>query len=177
MADCSYQHYRNQTLRLPNRDYGKTGIYFVTICTAGRRPFFGMVTGDLTHLSPMGQIAHDCWQAIPRHHSHVALDEFVVMPNHVHGLIKIVQATSDSEHTTNQFGPLQKGALPAIVQSYKAAVTRLCRRRGYAQFKWQPRYYEHIVRRDGSLNRIRQYIVDNPRKWHRDLNHPDDVWM
>jgi putative transposase len=107
----------------------------------------------------------------------VALDAFVVMPNHVHGLIHIVQAIDGCHTTTNQFGPLQKGALPAIVQSYKAAVTRQCRRQGHDQFKWQSRYYEHIVRRDGSLHRIRQYIVDNPRKWAGDRDNATDLWM
>jgi putative transposase len=138
VPDRPYQCYRRDTIRLPNRNYGKAGIYFVTICTHARMSFFGTVEGTGTHLSAMSQIAHDCWQAIPHHHPHVALDAFVVMPNHVHGLIHIVQAIDGRHTTTNQFGPLQKGALPAIVQSYKAAVTRQCRRQGMISSNGSP---------------------------------------
>jgi REP element-mobilizing transposase RayT len=182
MAEARFKNrYRTTTTRLPQYDYGKAGFYFVTICTHDRLSFFGDVVNENPDLSAIGHIAHDCWLAIPQHHTHVALDAFVIMPNHVHGLIQIVNpvpaADPVRQRVGNQFGPLQKGSLPAIVQSYKAAVTRQCRQQGHEHFKWQPRYYEHIVRQDGSLDRIRQYIVDNPRKWATNQQNLPNQWM
>ncbi|MEM9003267.1 MAG: transposase [Cyanobacteria bacterium P01_F01_bin.86] len=182
MTDALFKNrYRPKTIRLPRHNYGRVGMYFVTICTHQRSHYFGQVVGDRVVLSAIGQIAHDNWQAIPNHHHrYVALDAFVIMPNHMHGLIQITKLSENPDQgqaTVNRFGPLQKGSLQAIVQSYKASVTRACRRKGNNDFKWQPRFYEHVVRHNGSLNRIRQYIVNNPRKWSLDRNNSLGLWM
>ncbi len=182
MAEARFKgRYRTTTTRLPQYDYGKAGFYFVTICTHNRLPYFGDVVNTDPDLSAIGHIAYDCWLAIPQHHTHVVLDAFVIMPNHVHGLIQIVDSVPAADPAGNslgnRFGPLQKGGLSAIVQSYKAAVTRVCRQQGHDHFKWQARYYEHVVRQDGSLDRIRQYILDNPRKWAENRHNSPNQWM
>ena len=140
-------------------------------------------------LSDMGNMAHQNWAAIPGHFDHVALDEWVIMPNHVHGLIGIMDwpvggnnkfnpgsvetrnfasLRDMSKPSENKFGPLKPGSLSAIMQAYKSSVTRWARKNDYIDFAWQPRFHDHIVRNDRSMNRIRDYIIHNPLKWNSD---------
>ena len=135
-----------------------------------------------------GQIAQKHWQEIPEHFNHVYIDAYVIMPNHVHGIIIIdrpnqksnvetrnfasLQLTSQPTARSNKFAPLKPGSLQAIIHAYKASVTRWCRKNGDDIFRWQPRFYEHIIRNDCSLNNIRRYIINNPAKWSKDTNNP-----
>ena len=174
--------YRIESTRHPDWDYSSAGCYFVTICacgsvqTRGIPSPFGEVVDCEMRLSPIGEIVRTFWLQIPNHHSHVTLDAFVVMPNHVHGIIVIgtpppVETrnfASLQPANTNQFGPLKRGSLQAIIHSYKAAVTRSCNCNSETAFKWQPRYYEHIIRTKASLNKIRAYIHSNPTNWAED---------
>jgi REP element-mobilizing transposase RayT len=155
--------------------------------------FFGDVDENEAWLSPVGEIARQHWADIPTHFGHARLDEFVVMPNHVHGIVIIedpgVEASDvrpgvETRHVAslqqlqqNRFGPLKPGSLQAIMHAYKAAVTRWCRQNGHDAFAWQPRYYEHIIRNDQDLARIRQYIRDNPAQWANDRNSVGNLWM
>lgn len=145
----------------------------------------------------IGSIAFENWQAIPEHFDHVELDEFIVMPNHIHGLIGIkahsvldsegahlgtnlyscephcrdvksnVSTNKDLATKMSEISP-RAGSLSTIIRSYKGSVTRQCRMKGYNFFKWQNRFYEHIVRNDKSLNDIREYIYYNPMQWGKD---------
>lgn len=175
--------YRIESTRLKNWDYAAAGYYFVTICTRHRQPFFGRVQGGVMRLSPVGEIARRCWVEIPHHFDHAAIDEFVVMPNHVHGLVVLYDNTvetrpaetrpAETRHVASlpeprEFGPLKPGSLSKIVQAYKAAVTRLARMEGFRDFAWQPRFYDHIVRDRRALQNIRRYIRENPQKWELD---------
>ena len=174
--------YRIETTRLPGWDYAAAGWYFVTICTRDRRSFFGNVENGEMHLSPMGEIAVQFWQEIPQHTTGwVTLDAFVVMPNHVHGIIVIVE-TLQCNVSTGDDNPMsaispRAGSLGAIIRSYKSAVTRWCRQNGYTEFGWQPRFYDHIIRDEKALNNIRRYIAENPLRWSEDQNNPENVWM
>jgi len=163
-------------------DYGSPGAYFVTIC-ARRGTFpFGRIVGGEMRLSPAGMVAAQCWREIPDHFPHSRLDAFCVMPNHLHGIIWIVRARRavplrDGSVVGHQreFGTPVPGSLSAIVRSFKAAVTRRVNRLpGEARpFAWQRNYWEHVVRNETSLLRIRRYIAENPLRWDLDRENPD----
>ena len=171
--------YRIEKTRSSRSHAGEAGIYFVTLCCHQRKNYFGSVVHNAVQLTEIGCIAHNCWSMIPMRYPHVSLDTFVVMPNHLHGLIEIqTQAeTENRKPRSNQLWQLQQGSLYAIVQAYKAAVKRICWYWDYEEFKWQSRHFEQIVPPDGSLNRIRQDILNNPRKWTMERNNPSSLWM
>lgn len=177
--------YRVESTRLQNRNYAANGSYFVTICTSDRLHFFGdVITGNM-QLSTIGEIAQQFWAEIPNHFTYTYTDIYVVMPNHVHGIIVIDRPTnvetchgaSQSNDEFNKFSPLKRNSLQAIINAYKSSVTRWCRKNGYENFAWQPRFYDHIIRADGSLDRIREYIINNPIKWDKDKNNATNLWM
>jgi len=189
--------YRVASTRLPNRDYSANGWYFVTICTHQKLCFFGDAIAGGIQLSEIGKIAQKFWAEIPSHFHNTYLDAYIIMPNHVHGIVVIdrspcrdvacnvstevpTQANNFAEYDVSramsEMSP-KAGSLSAIVRSYKAAVSRWCRMNSYLSFAWQPRFYDHIIRADGSLDRIREYIVNNPTKWELDKNNPSNLWM
>ena len=167
--------YRIESTRLPNYDYSSNGYYFITICTHKQFCYFGGVNNKQMHLSQVGRIAQKHWQEIPQHFKDVYIDEYVVVPNHVHGIIVINRPdnveTRNFASLPNKFAPLKPGSLQAIIHAYKSSVTRWCRKNDDSDFCWQPRFYEHIIRNQKSLNNIRQYIVNNPAKWSEDADY------
>jgi putative transposase len=120
-------------------------------------------------LSPPGEIAHRFLAEIPRHFPHAEVDEFVVMPDHVH-VILVLRAPPHSvqQRPKRTFGPLAPGSLSKIIQAYKASVTRQARLDGHSGFAWQERFYDHIVRDEKSPGRIRACIAGNPARWGAD---------
>jgi REP element-mobilizing transposase RayT len=147
--------------RLQGYNYALSGAYFVTICTHERACLFGAVNAGEMQLSRVGQYAASCWLAQPEHFANVDLDAWVMMPNHLHGILVI---DSDRE-------PSSTVTLGAILNTYKGAVTRMVRRLpGCAELRvWQGRYHDHIIRDEGRLNTIRQYVMDNPARWQEDI--------
>ena len=155
---------------------------------------FGAIDDDNVTLSKLGQIAKNAWVAIPQHFAHVVLDHYVVMPNHIHGRLFIEddpQVDVGERHDTNEddpqadvgaqyivplhptkrsFGSMVTGSLPSIVRTYKAAVTReINRTHSISPAKiWQRNYYEHVIRSERDLNRIREYILTNLARWAED---------
>ena len=179
------KHHR-RSIRLKGYDYAGPGAYFVTICTQDRACFFGAVADGEMQLNNSGQIAKAAWDELPARFPSVRLDAFIVMPNHVHGIIMVGAqfiAPSDGFGATNQGVMNHAPTLGEIVRAYKAASTRLIRQAGTPDFAWQRNYYEHVVRDEESLNRIRQYILDNPERWEFDHENPaatapdlEDAW-
>lgn len=176
--------YRVESTRLRGWDYSSAGLYFVTICTCGRECFFGDVVDGEIRLSHIGEIAHQYSLEIPDHSPpNIKLDEFVVMPNHIHGIIAIVDddrtrrdvACNVSTNTNNTAMSPKSGTLGAIVRSYKSAVSRWARLNNHLSFAWQARYYDRLVRNERALERIRQYIAGNPEKWKTDRNNPSNL--
>ena len=168
-------HHR-RSIRIKGYDYTQGGAYFITICVRGRECLLGSVVDSQVQLSQYGEIADACWQAIPDHFEHVEIDAFVVMPNHIHGIVCIANRdpgkalASSSEH----IGKPVSGSIPTIVRSYKAAITKGVNQlqdRPSAPF-WQRNYYERIIRDELSLQRIREYIANNPCRWEQDQLHP-----
>ena len=183
------QHDR-RSIRLPEYDYGQPGAYFITVCTQGRMCLFGDVVRGRMRLNAHGRIVAEEWHRTERIRDHVALDAFVVMPNHVHGIIGITvdpdghgpnerrgTARRAPTGTNRRFGQPRPGSLPTIVRAFKSAATRrINQHRGTPGASvWQRNYYEHIVRGRRDLERIRRYIRTNPARWHRDRNHPRKI--
>ncbi|HUW58263.1 MAG TPA: transposase [Planctomycetota bacterium] len=190
MSSGPAEHHR-RSVRLKGFDYAQAGGYFVTVCADKRRPVFGRISEGKLVLNARGQIVRACWQEIPRHFPQTELDAFVVMPNHVHGVIVIHEQTdgrlsgdvgaqhavplqSEKASSARAFGELPARSLPAIMRSFKSAVTRRIRERGGRRMRvWQRGYYEHVIRNNDDLNDIRRYIVDNPARWATDSENPD----
>jgi putative transposase len=187
LSSIKYKNkYRIATSRLKDWDYSAVGWYFITICTGARIPFFGDIEDGDVHRSPLGEITLRYWLEIPNHFSQVSVDEFVVMPNHVHGIIVIDApeiragavetqhaASLHNEHNqppqqTSQKSLPKPGSISAIVRSYKSAVTRWAGKNGYPEFRWQARFYDHIIFQESELNNIVAYIRENPTNWAED---------
>lgn len=169
-------HHR-QSIRLRGFDYASPGAYFVTIVTQSRECLFGDVVAGVMVLNDAGHVADMCWRAIPTHFPHTTLDTYQIMPNHVHGIIWITDRPTNGVGVEN-FQPLRVNryqyvipkSFPSIVRGYKIGVT-IGIRQFHSWFAWQRNYWEHIIRNDDELNRIRQYIMDNPRNWEMDPEH------
>ncbi len=161
--------YRIDSIRLNDFDYSQPGLYFVTICTNNHAYYFGDVMDETIVLSVAGQIALKYWNEIPSHFPNVQLDNYVIMPNHIHGIINIVETTYkgvSSGHTTIETPKLSVSTLGVIINQYKRICTITMKKEGI-NFAWQSRFYDHIIR-EGELDIIRQYIINNPKTWKND---------
>jgi REP element-mobilizing transposase RayT len=170
------QKHHRRSIRLKEYDYTQPAAYYITLCTKTRQCLFGDVTKGEMRLNSLGYIAFSCWQAIPNHFPHVELDAFVIMPNHLHGILVIsdtIVGATPASPLRHPCGPTPK-SVGAIVGSYKAAVSKrinsICNTESNSI--WQRNYYEHINRDQESLHNIRQYIVENPRCWTEDPENP-----
>lgn len=180
-----------RSLRLRDYDYRQNGAYFVTICTYHRQLLFGDITdqGEV-QVNRYGQIVLDCWNAIPFHFPNVETDAFVVMPNHLHGILVIVddpamrtqhaaslqqsQPQNSTQAVSNTFARVDAGSLSASIRSFKSAVSRRSHELGSASEAsvWQGRFHDKIIRNEVMLNAIRQYIEANPLNWAFDEENP-----
>ena len=174
------RHHR-RSIRLKGYDYTQPGAYFITIVTYERMPLFGEIVNGEMRLNEYGQMVRDEWfqTAVVRPYVVLHPDEFVVMPNHVHGIIWIVDTDADGgddvgarrrRAPAEQFGKPIPGSIPTIVRSFKSMTTRRINllRNTPGAAVWQRNYYEHIIRHERALNAIRQYIIENPRRWQMD---------
>ena len=173
------QKHHRRSIRLKEYDYSRFGAYFVTICTQDRKCFLGTVGNETVELSPMGKIVHEFWFEIPKHFQHVRLDVFVVMPNHVHGILLIGDSEGGNTNADAERGgetpPLRRVTLGQVVAYYKYQTSKMINRiRNTAGMPvWQRNYYEHIIRNEKELNQCREYIINNPLKWVLDQENPD----
>jgi REP-associated tyrosine transposase len=168
--------YRIKSARHPNWDYTDNAAYFVTICTKGRECYFGEIANGQMKLSDIGKIAFDCWMEIPKHFPFVKLDAFVIMPNHVHGIIIIDKSVETQDFASqnnqpniepnietqdfaslriskNKFGPQSKN-LASIIRGFKIGVTKNVRKI-HAGFSWQSRFHDRIIRDNKEFERIK----------------------
>ncbi len=136
-----------------------------------------MIVDGQMHLHAAGREAGQCWLQIPRHFPNVELDEFVVMPNHVHGILVLSRGAACRAPTVERFGQPVSGSLPTVIRSFKSAVTQ----RSNALHGtpgasvWQRNYYEHVIRDEASLQGMREYIANNPLQWALDRENPVHV--
>ncbi len=176
--------YRMESTRLPNWDYGSNAAYFVTICTKNRIHYFGEISNRGMKLSEIGKMAVKYWDEIPQHFPFVKLGAFVVMPDHVHGIVIIDKPDNKNNKNNvnvgaqnfaslrlnkNKFGPQSKN-LASIIRGYKIGVTKNARKIKPG-FAWQSRYHEHIIRNEISYSKIENYIITNPLKWFENSNN------
>ncbi|MGF1497256.1 MAG: transposase [Elainellaceae cyanobacterium] len=171
-------HHR-RSIRLQDYDYSQAGAYFVTICTQGRECLLGEVIDTSISLSQYGVIVEQVWHQIPHHFPSVTLDAAVIMPNHFHGIIVIAEESFPVQQESQDLAPKQnfkKPTLGQIVAYFKYQSTKLINAvRDLAGVKfWQRNYYEHIIRSEASLARLRTYIEQNPQKWQHDQLHPQN---
>ena len=185
---------QRRSIRLREYDYSNPGMYFVTVCTYHRRCLFGKIIRDTMRLSAMGNMVAEQWCALPRRFEHIALDEFIVMPNHIHGIIKIID-TENTPLAIEQTSQTRRGdpcGRPKSRQSAKnrvplgnvvGAFKSLCVYRLKQRAKqnasdcmtgklWQRNYWEHVIRGNEDLMRVREYIQYNPMQWKWDSLNP-----
>jgi len=170
------QHHHRRSIRLAGYDYSQVGAYFVTVCAQGQMCLFGEIRNGEMYLNDVGRIVEQCWNEIPTHFPDVKLDEYVIMPNHVHGILIITDAVG-----AKNFSPLQTSlqtphgtskTIGSIIHGFKIGVTKWFRQYTEIVTVWQRNYYEHIIRNEESLHRIREYIVNNPLQWEFDRENP-----
>ena len=201
-------------MRLRGFNYAHPGAYFITVSTRNRICLLGDVIDDKMPLSEAGRLAQAVWEGLPTHYPHIRLDAWVVMPNHVHGIVMLTEADPDPHPIRAGFKPAPaktgtaannarhglpeiyndpvragfkpapaktgtaannaRHGLPEIVRAFKTFSARRINdvRGAVGTPVWQRNYYEHIIRDDEALNRIRQYIMDNPARWHEDPENP-----
>jgi putative transposase len=177
------RHHR-RSIRLKGYDYAQEGEYYVTLCVQDRELAFGDIKNGRMLLSEIGNIATTCWMEIPLHFPNVLLDEFVIMPDHMHGIVILGNRKKEGEnvrrgHTVGtrhavsqresqrfrEFGRPEVGSLSTIIGSFKSAVSKRAHVEGYSTFAWQSRFYEHIIRDGDDYARIRNYILENVMRW------------
>jgi putative transposase len=162
------QKHHRHSLRLPGYDYNRAGVYFVTIVTWQRETFLGEIIDKKMHVNLIGLMIQNEWQRLTRRYAGLVTDDFVVMPNHIHGIIVFTGDAPQNEiMDSSMVGP---GSLAAVIRGFKSSTALRFNRTRSANgvSLWQRNYYEHIVRDEIDLVRIRQYIQDNPIHW------PDD---
>ena len=172
------------SFRLQGYDYAQVGAYFITIVSHQRSCLFGTILDGEFIPNTGGRIVQFTWNALPAQFPGTGLDAFIVMPNHIHGIVHITERRRQSvgaQHAapllrTGFSRPyVQPGSFGVIVRSFKAAVTkRINEVRGTPKTPvWQRNYYEHVIRNEGSLQRIREYILNNPAQWDLDPENPE----
>jgi putative transposase len=180
-----------RSIRLKGWDYASPGWYFVTLCAQNRECLFGDIVNEDMLLNDAGRNIKKCWQDIPEHFPHVTLDEFIIMPNHVHGIIFIAHSVGAYNHTpqkldrpirrrANIYSPLPDNpplrsaskTVGSIVRGFKIGVSEWFRKNTDMSVIWQRNYYEHIIRNEIELDQTRQYICNHPATWPLDDENP-----
>lgn len=183
--------FSRKSIRLKNFDYSTPAAYFVTIRIEQCGYLFGDVIDEQMKLNVLGEKVKEYWLNIPKHYPNVLLDEYVIMPNHIHGIIMLFEPgsgvrqnaidvvdlpcngvrenTENTKRTSDEkfYSKLspQKGTISVIIREFKASFTLWCRKNNYEDFKWQRNFYDRIIRNEKELFNIRGYILNNPIKW------------
>lgn len=187
MTISSAIHHR-RSIRLKDYDYAEAGAYFITLCTHNRQPFFGEIVGAglapaQMELNEYGRIALEQWLQIPTRFDHIELDAFVVMPNHIHGIL-LINESAVYQNGEPQCGQPQglplRVALGNIVGAYKSLVANEClkifKTKNELMGKlWQRNYWEHIIRDEQDLSNAYDYILNNPAQWETDQLYSREI--
>ena len=183
------KHHR-KSIRLNEYSYSQDGLYYTTICIQNRHCLFGEIIDKKMILNNYGKIAMQCWQKISQHFLNAVLHEYIIMPNHIHGIIEIrssdTSATVGARHALpyiynaasknscslpenpNRFQNQGKNTLSAVIGSFKSAVSKQIHEHNYIGSIWQRNFWEHIIKDEQSYKNISQYIIDNPADWADD---------
>lgn len=179
--------YRIKSARLDGWDYSQDAAYSVTICTKDKKHFFGEIRNKEMRLSPIGEIVTKEWVKTEKLRKNIKLDKWVVMPNHIHGIIIIDNWSVDGvcrdvarnvSTTKNKFSKIspKPNSLPAIIRSFKSAVTKQAREI-YPNLNqlWQPRYYDHIIHTEKEYGDTQDYILNNVKNWEKDKENKNKI--
>jgi putative transposase len=190
------EKYRRRSIRLKGYDYSQPGYYFVTLCTKDRECFLGEIASSKMILNEMGKMVENIWREIPIYFLFISIDQYIIMPNHFYGIIKIADQNKGSHncrglinqtptgHQTYSSDPISndwilmknpKITLGKIVRYFKAKSALEIRNKMGNSFCWQRNYYEHIIHDENELTRIRKYIQDNPVNWSNDEDNPVNI--
>ena len=175
-----------RSIRLKGFDYSSPGKYFLTICTLNRDCLLGEIYEGKMILSAAGKIVHKEWLRTPMVRSGIDLDAFIIMPNHLHGIISICMRRGDPMERPEVLGEdgraprrvaptapvLKPNTIGAMIGQFKSISTKSIRESSCSGFYWQRNYYEHIICNESELNQIRKYILDNPANWNEDQDNP-----
>lgn len=163
-------------IRLKEYDYSQPGEYFVTICTKNHECMFGSIENGKMDLNERGRIVDGCWKGIPEHFSHVGLDEYIIMPNHVHGII-IINEIDMNRSRGEVTSPLRKQTLGNIAAYFKYQSTKLINESHDTPGAkvWQRNYYDRIIRGEKELQNIQDYIANNVLTWAFETEHPENI--
>ncbi|MBL0731727.1 MAG: hypothetical protein JJW03_02585 [Desulfosarcina sp.] len=197
MTERFKNRYRIASARLQSWAYGWNGAYFITICTQQQKYYFGEILNRKMQLSDIGVLADIFWYEIKNHAKNIILGRFVVMPNHVHGILilnndnhdgcdgrdkaclvstvaakpmpTMMKTVTQTKKSIGQqrFQNQGKNTVSSIVGAYKSAVTKHAHRLGY-EFAWQSRFHDHIIHNKKSFDYIEEYVISNPRNWEKD---------
>jgi REP element-mobilizing transposase RayT len=181
-------HHR-RSIRLKGHDYSQSGAYFVTICAQNRECLLGDVVDGRIRVNDAGQMVQRIWNDLSVKYPGIETDAFVVMPNHIHGIIVIVGAqfiapiNCNTINQTKKNESIKQGAINRaptvgeIVRAFKAQCTHAINqiRNTPGHPVWQRNYYEHVVRNDDGMKRVREYVISNPAKWDNDENNPTNI--
>jgi len=160
-----------KSIRLKNYDYSSNGSYFITILTKQRAPILGKYFEECFIESEVGRIVNECWIQIPNHFESIMIDTYIIMPNHIHGILSINKESNNSGHIYNTYSKPIPRSVCTVVQAFKASVTREAKKKRLANLVWHKNYYEHVIRDENELTKCREYITNNPLKWHLDRNN------
>lgn len=184
MKSARPKELRRNSIRYRGYDYTQPGAYFVTIVATDHKWAFGKIINTKMRESELGMIISDCWQQIPIHFPLVEVDPFVIMPNHIHGIITLYESdcrgtiyraptttvsrdipVDQKDLQLEKFGKPVRGSIPTIIRTFKAAVSRIAKRKLGMHNVWQRGYYEHIIRNPSEMEKIGEYIHGNPDLW------------
>jgi putative transposase len=175
-----------RSIRLQGYDYSQPNMFFVTLCAYERNCLFGEALNNTVHLNEAGKVVKQYWLQIPEHFPQVVLDEFIIMPNHIHGILSIEERDDKSPPVgANNYSPAEKDissldvktpsrikgtskTVGSIVRGFKIGVTKWFKENLNVSSVWQRNYYEHIIRVEEDLDKIREYIIANPLNWEKD---------
>ncbi|MFA6394141.1 MAG: transposase [Patescibacteria group bacterium] len=187
--------YTIKSARLEGYDYSQNGVYFITICAKDREHYFGEVENGKIILNDIGKIVQEELSRTPIIRQNVILDEQIIMPNHLHAILEILCKIKSSVETPRRgvstvmvavddklkrggYNPQWKpNSLGSIINQIKSVCTKKIWKSKYPNFAWQSRFYDHIIRNETELNKIREYIINNPKMWERDRNNVENIWM
>ena len=181
MNDKFKSKYRISLARLFHWDYGSNGLYYVTICTQNRVHYLGEIFSNNVEkqefaslrTTAIGEVAFNNWLDIPNHFSFIELDEFVIMPNHIHGIL-FINKPDKIDWQVNKFG-VQSQNPASVIRGYKASVKTYSTINN-VEFGWQPRYYDHVIRNEKEYLNIKSYIQNNPQQWLLNGDNEDNKY-
>ena len=189
-SELFQEKYKIESIRLPYWNYSNSGSYFITICTENRIEYFGKIKHGIICLNQYGSIICQEIYKTPLIRKNVIIDEFVVMPNHIHLILEINNTLLNNGSRRDEAPPRlyigehpnmsrispKPNSLSSIIGSLKSIITKQIHQNGLIDFQWQSRFYDHIIRDEKDLYRIKEYIRNNPLNWYRDRNNNEGVF-